>query len=454
MANKSSTIKLGREEFASAIRKGLGRTLRHVLDFGLNDVDDLVQDACLHNYCYDTQIESSRASWLFRMFHNSEYYSKFSEAILNSLRTEANDKDLGQLCALAGEMAKQGNANARQTLRESVFEKASDPSSDDWMGRHVWVGLEGAQGFLELARIYGQRLLQDPEDFVPEDIMYSGETESELRDILFKAAETDPHLKGYKDYLETRGVFKVSPAPIDDRETWKQQYHERIRKELSLEGILEDAKNKVGTFLGRYMRFGKHATPEELEKVYEQLFRETDQDVLLRLLWVFRRTPMPRLHEMIFRWANGSVNELRSASINALAQVSDERIHNLAISKARAGQLLGADNDSLDLFLNNFEDNDIPLITEALYSLKPDTTDAHSLGYSILDLARKWAKNELAEVLEWVYENTPCSNCRRRVIEQLYEWKKLDDAMLYECQFDTEEDIRGFALQILNKNND
>lgn len=442
MENKHSITKLEKEAFASAIRKGLGRALMHVINFGLDGIDDLVLDACLNNYCYDAQLESSRASWLFRMFDNTEYYPEFSEKILNGLRTETNQDNLGQLCGLAKEMAKHGNKDAWQALREIVFEQARTPSSDDWVGRHEWVDLEGAQGFLELARIYGQRLLLNPEDFVPDDLVYSDE--NMLKDALFQAAETDSEIKVYKDYLEARDVFKVRSAPID-RETFKQQRHEQIRKEYSLKRILEDARNKEGTFPGRYMTFGKHATTDELEKVYKQLFIETDKNVLLRLLWVFRRAPLPQLDELIFNWATGKDKELREASINALAQVSNERVHALAISKVRFGDLLNADSDALELFLNNFEDNDIQLIKRALDILKPNIEDVHSLGFSLLKLSEKHSKVELADTLRWVYENTYCSNCRYKVVKQLLEWQKLDKATLYECQFDAEEDIRNFA---------
>jgi len=290
----------------------------------------------------------------------------------------------------------------------------------------------------------GERLLLDSEDFVPDDLLYIDETENELKQALFKSAETDAGIKVYKDYLEARGVFKVRSAPVD-REVFKQNHHERIRKEYNLMGILEDASNKVGTFPGRYMTFGKHATTEELEKVYGQLFIETDKDILLRLLWVFRRAPLPQLDELIFDWATGKDKELREASINALTQISDERVHNLGISKVIAGELLDADSDALELFLNNFEDDDIQLIKKAIDTLKPNIEDAHSLGFSILKLGEKHSKAELTYTLKWVYENTPCSNCRYRVVKRLHEWQKLDSAMLYECQFDAEEDIRSFA---------
>lgn len=59
---------LSRVEFASALRKGLGRAWLQVASFGLDNVVDLVLDACLRDQSYDPQCESSRAGWLFGMF--------------------------------------------------------------------------------------------------------------------------------------------------------------------------------------------------------------------------------------------------------------------------------------------------------------------------------------------------------------------------------------------------
>jgi len=449
--NTHPITKLEKDQFASAMKKGLGRAMIHVSHYGLDNVDDLVLDACIHNYCYDIQVEPNRSGWLFQMFGKSDRYSKFSEIILDRLKTETDLYNLAQLCGIAKKMAMNGDNNAREGLRERVLEIAKTATSDDSVGEGAWIELEGTNGFLELARIYGQRLLINPEDIVPDYIVHLGETENELKDILFRFAEKEVEIKAYKDYLEGKGVFKIRSERVAMDATQKSERHERIRKEYNLDSILKEAKRKVGNSPGRYITFGRYATPKELEEVYNQLFIEADKDVLLRLLWVFRRTPLPQLSEMFFDWAKGTDNKLRESSIIALAQLSDQQIHELAISKVREGELLGADNNVLDLFLKNFEINDIQIITQALALalLKPEPKDAHSIGFSLLDLGEKHAMVELAEALKWAYENTPCSNCRFRIVEQLFKWQKLDDTMLYESQFDANEDIRNFAEEHL-----
>jgi hypothetical protein len=68
MGNTNPVRRLDRTEFASALRKGQGRAMLPVIHFGLDDVKDLVLEACIHNQVYDQQIESGRGDWLFEMF--------------------------------------------------------------------------------------------------------------------------------------------------------------------------------------------------------------------------------------------------------------------------------------------------------------------------------------------------------------------------------------------------
>lgn len=413
----------------------------HAIQFGIGDLDDLILDACLHNQSYDAQIESSRASWLLQMFRDSMWYEEISESILERLRVETESWDLVQLCNLAKEMAANGNIKAKEVLKERAFEIASLPSSDDWMGAVLWVELEGIPGFLDLARIYGKRLLVDPDDFVPD-----GFSQKEYRNALLQSAKNEKEIEAYLNYLEARGVFDPRPSKAD-RDAARKIRDEEFRREYSLERILQDAKEKKGEFPGRYLSFGRHATPEELGVIYEHLLIETDPAVTLRLLWVFRRAPLPRLDKRIFVWANGRNKKIRTAAINALTQISDPKIHALALSKLKSGKILGADNNSIELFLKNFEEQDIDEITKALVLSKPTTDEAHGLGYGILQLAEKQQSIKLTDALKWVYENTPCTHCRFKAIQQLEKWRKLSEEMLYECQFDAEEDTRNYTTR-------
>ena len=76
--------KLNRAEFSDAIAKGLGRAFLHVDRYQLEDVKDIVLNACLNELSYDRECCESRSKWLFSMFSKSTYYSKFKERILSA----------------------------------------------------------------------------------------------------------------------------------------------------------------------------------------------------------------------------------------------------------------------------------------------------------------------------------------------------------------------------------
>jgi hypothetical protein len=75
--------KLTMEQFADAVSKGLGRAMIHVRRYGLDDIADILLDACVHNKTYDAQCEDQRTDWLYAMFNNSPQYNGFRDAILS-----------------------------------------------------------------------------------------------------------------------------------------------------------------------------------------------------------------------------------------------------------------------------------------------------------------------------------------------------------------------------------
>lgn len=450
MKNEEYTIKkLNRNEFADALQKGLGRAYLHAIRYGIDEVADLVLKACLHDQAYDPQSESSKAKWLFEMFKNAQHLPKFSEAILSCLKNKRETWDLLQIFEIAFELAKYGNSRARDAVRERAIKKASRASIDEWLGAEQWIDLAGLDGAIELARIYGLRLLRNPEDFVPENEIFPNDTikrDFQLR--LTEDSKKEPALEAYYNYLKKRGDLKASfPNYKVDKEAAFSRQRERVRKKNSLSSIVDDAKNKIDEHGIRYRQFGKFATKEELETIYSQLLNETDDSIRLRLLWVFSRAPLPRLNDIFFYWANGDYSQLREASISALSQLIDTRVHALARNKIQNSKLAGADSGSIELFVNNYEHDDAKLITNALYRTSPNKEDAHSLAWDIIDLSKKYQDTGLVDALKWAYEKTPCSACRYRIVEQLDLLGQFTGEVFYECQFDGNGDIVELARQ-------
>lgn len=443
--------KLDREEFADALRKGLGRALIHVKHYGLDGVEDLVVEACTHNQVYDPQCEPSRAVWLFDMFKDSPHYAVFQSAILQGLSLDITSRNLGQILALIKEMAAHGDDLARSRMKERVFEIAGS-SDGDYDGAEEWIELEGANGLLDLARIYGQRLLDDSNVWFPHYLPHPDGQESVFTETLRLHANQEPALKAYWNYLETNGAFDP-PSPPISQEARMQSRREQVRKQSNLESILRDAKNKRDQYPGRYMSFGRHATPEELESIYRHLLEEKDEEVILRLLWVFRRAPIPYPDEALFGWIESKNDLLRASVITALAQITNERVHALAQKMVQPVTFLRhSDDEVLKLFVKNYALGDASLITQALASKNPgEDREAHNWGYAIIEIAEAHDDPALAAPLIWTYHNTPCTNCRDGALKELHRRGRLNTDLIAECQFDCVDEVREFAHGLLRQ---
>jgi hypothetical protein len=441
--------KLDRQEFAVSLQKGLGSALLYTKCYGLTGVDDLVLNACLHDQSWDPQVEGSKAKWLFSMFSDTQYYPIFSEAIIKALKTETEYWDVQQLFELAMEIALAGNELAKVSLRERALDIASQHSNpkdlcQDSLGVCEFIEVYGNQAVLELARIYGQRLLKNSNDWIPGEMWFIDNiNDSEQKRMIFENSQTDPIIKVYWDYLNKEKVFE----PIKKRTVPRNK---EFRKEYPLERILRDAKNKEANFPGRYRAFGKFATKEELEIVYSQLLVEKNRAVRLRLLWVFHGTPIPRFNDVILKWADGKDRRLKEASLQVLSQIKDPKIHELARKIFLSGELGGVNTTALRLYMNNYDKEDAELITQVLLSLNPDREDAHNLVWYLTDVAEQNKDIGLAEVLRWGYEITPCSAHRFQVIQRLDDIRQFKGEIIRECLFDSNEDIRKCAKEKTN----
>ncbi len=431
---------LSRHEFATALRKGQGRALRHIVHYGIGDYKDLVLEACLHNQNYDSQIDPCRAPWLFSMFRNTAFHREFREAIFSNLE-KSSSWDLIQLCDFLREMAEAGDVLAREKLKEIVFTYAKLGTEDEHIIVEEFTDLQTNDEFLELVKIFGSRLQNDEHAFPFDGLIPDGKKQ-EFSQLLHQHSQSDETIQIYFEYLDKRGALHRTVSTYD-RDAARKESQERVRKQYILEKILIDARNKKGDFPGRYSRFGSHATKEELEIIYASLISENDPEVRMRLLWVFRRAQLPRLDHVVFQWASGKDEGIRSAVIAALTQVKDEKVHELAKEKVKKLELLGPDHEAIGLFHRNYEESDAELITSSLSSLMVNDEDAHALGYDLIELSESQADPNLSDAMKWVYEFTPCTFCRFKTLLQLKKFGFVDDKIADESKFDVNEDIRA-----------
>lgn len=109
------------EEFERALKCGLGRCVTELKACENKEVyRAAVLDCCLHNPCFDTQCEGTRAEYLYDLvsaFDNPDY---FLLPVIEKLKTTLNDCgwDFAHLCDLTAEFAKRGDEKAVNVLKE------------------------------------------------------------------------------------------------------------------------------------------------------------------------------------------------------------------------------------------------------------------------------------------------------------------------------------------------
>jgi hypothetical protein len=425
------------------LSKGLGRAALHVKHYGVEEYADVLLDACLHNKVYDQQCEDSRGEWLFSMIYKTSRYEQFRVAILQALKTETKEYDLSQLCELVRYIAKQGDAKAEEGLKTFIFKNAAEGESD-WLGIDDILALGKSEDVLALARLFGRKLMNDPDysaPFMKDDDLH------EYENVLEEHAYSDEEIRTYLEYLqESRSDYKS--LSDQERQLQRALNREQFRNEFPLARIIDDSQNSRNLSMSKYRRFGMYAERDELDLIFDNLIKTKDDVARTRLLWIFEMANIPRLAPALFTWAWGEDKELKKATIWALTRISDERVHELARAKLRAGKITDADCWAMDLFINNFESSDAEFIMAAILSKHLDINEIHSIAMSLTKIAEQNETVGLETALNWAYENTPCMNCRYDAVKGLKSIDKLKSEIIEECLYDGSEEIRTFAQGI------
>ena len=445
---------MNRDQFSRALRHGRGSAMQYVQQHGLSEVAEDVLAACLQNQAYDPQCEDSRAPWLFRMFRETPEYPRFAAAICAALATEQEScHDLSQLIQLVSVMAQAGDQVAADALRARFSPQVIQPDDEAWSDADALVALDGVPAVLALARHMGPLLAEHDWRLPSLDTLCDGlpildDAESALRRLAVK----DEGLRRYLAFTDAeRERFRLQQDVLPEQR--QQALHVRARQELTLQGILAAASRMEGEFPGRYMSFGRCATLDELHSVLQCLETEARDEVCLRLLWVFRRTPLPVLTPKVWACARSAPGQLRDAALTALGQTRHADIGSFAREALRGCQIATHDEPLLELFIRNYVSGDAALIHSELPLQLEDDDCVHAIGYSLLNICENNAavSGEFQPLLVWIYAHTPCTDCRGKAVRLMKEYRCLPSGIAAECSEDADEGTREYGRQVLKE---
>lgn len=182
--------------------------------------------------------------------------------------------------------------------------------------------------------------------------------------------------------------------------------------------------------------WGRNATPDELELLFEALLTETVPARLIDLLRCFRYAGLPRFDPRLKGLLTHPDADVASNVLSALSTLRDPEVHAIAREHLAAGELI----DGLTLFESKSDDDDLEVIRSLLVP-PTDPDDSHHLGDLLLRVLEN-SDSRPGDLLMVVYEQTPCTWCRRRAVELMIAHDVLPESIREECRFDACSDIR------------
>jgi hypothetical protein len=443
-------IKLNTGEFSKALCEGRGAALMHVMEHGLEGIEDLVLAACLEEQAYDAQCEGHRALWLYRMFKDAPEYAFFRQRIIAELADISEESSAEQLCELACLMAQSGDDMAGAALREFVWRQDFSGGDDVFAvyGCHAIASLDGLPAVIEIARRYGRILMGDPQAFLDtlDELVDGEDAYAKVFAELTLLAKTDQSIAAYvareQDELDRR--LKSAQEDAEVKAARKEQTRAEIREQFALDEVLSAAR-RHDKARGKFMRIGRWGDKELLTQVLGKLNVEPDIETCLRLLWIFRDATLPYVPERLWTLADHEDARLRDAALTALAHSDDPAVGEFGRQYLGRGSFCSENAAAIELLTRHYKAGDENLIMGVLAGLHPDETEAHEIGMSIRAFCQSNNLASTADILEWLYRTNPCTICRGHAVELLSATNSLSPEVTLECRFDASATTRALV---------
>lgn len=444
---------LPREEFQDALRKGLGRAVRHVRTASPADIREDLLHVSLNGVVYDAQCEDGRAPWLvnmFRLTNEPEFYrrpilDRFAELSEVEPRTGS---DFWQLYELAVEFALAGDKEARDAVYRTFDKMIHDECME---GCDALLRLDGIAGLLYVLRQIGQRIL---DGFGFQDAKYYIEDAEEnfgvekVQSAIQAAVENDPLVQTYLDRAVNDDPWFDYPFYHSYERPPDLSLHDWVDR--TLEDDFADFKDYGEDFHPYFCLTGRRscltgaarkAPVEELTYALNMLLETTDPRRQFCLLGTFMRQPMPRIERTVLNFVDSDNVSLRWCAAQALSSTSHELIHEKAI------ELLRSDRPNwyggIELLKRSFRSGDQNIIEKALKTNEfPNIHSLHSAGLDVSKLIGLYTDESFHGLCNWFYDRTPCSRCRTDFVEH----DSMPPEMAEECREDCCEEIRKLVV--------
>jgi hypothetical protein len=160
-------------------------------------------------------------------------------------------------------------------------------------------------------------------------------------------------------------------------------------------------------------------------------------------LRVFVHRPLRSFDTRLLAYASHSESSVRCIAHKVLAQYSDPHVRELAIARISKESML---ENELEMLNKNYLPGDARMIKQVLVG-NPDVDKLLNVVSDLVDLFSKNTDIECEGCMHFVYEQSPCSNCRGQTVKNLLAVQALPRWMVEECRFDSLQSTRYLAEQ-------
>lgn len=402
--------------FRHAVAVGLGRAVVHIKRYGAQGVRDEIFEAATTCKTYDPQVEGLPVRWLVDLCTAADIVRQVVDR-----EPAGSHWDRYLRCALLKDFAADGDLRARESL---YAECERVENSSDVYGQSEIVELDGERGLLFVAQKLGELASTQADFFIDDSPIRAFDAFREKGEgftILRTHAGSDPKVVAYLQALETSSLH------------WEK--HVRPPRRSTSEVI--DEVSRADRSLYWLCHWGRHASPEELEHIVGLLDEAESPRILENTLRCLSCSKTPPLHPAMFSLLRHADENVRLFASRSLAHHVQTRIRDEGLSVLSTDITVG-----LTLLRKNARSED----AGAIFNMLAPISDADLQHSVVSDVVRLLKENDCVRdrrLALYVYEHSPCTNCRGDAVELLLKWKQCPDWLLEEGQFDASEEIRG-----------
>ena len=371
---------------------------------------------------YDQQCEPARAHWLMDLLEPGEV-EELLRRLVSVITHTKRFKDLYQICDICLLLAKEGHSFARSALY-SAFQRGP---YDEMIASREIIDLDGAEGLIWLCQ---KTLEMDVEDH--EEVVWQY---ASCYDFIFGEGEAGIVLSRVPSLRSLYGLFEPKPK-LSKESRRKPQHSKKSVKELSVPDVVELIDSTDAPYYIQALSlWSRSAKEEQLEELADRLAKEESTHRLRHFLSVFRRRSLPGfdLHADAFLKLTSHHDwHVRSWANRALSAICHPKIRAQALANLHSGQWL---EGQLLPLISNLRPGDSALLAEHL-RVDRNAYKHHQLIFDLVEICEENPWPEMIELMMFVYQTSPCTNCREAIYQVMLKESLVPDWIAAEWPFD------------------